>query len=54
MGYGDLVAVTPRGDDEVVLWFSLPGTAVRAVRMRLDALRGLGLEMAGQAVIERR
>jgi hypothetical protein len=53
VGYGELVAVTPHGEGEVVLWLSAPGTAIRAVRMRVDAANGLGLEMRGQAQIVR-
>jgi hypothetical protein len=52
-GYGKLVAVTPMGAKESVLWFEDASGTVRALRMGFHTQDGLALELKGFAQIVR-
>ena len=54
-GYGRLVSVTSLGAEagEAILWFEDTSGTVRAIRTLCHLENGLGLEIAGQAMIAR-
>ena len=54
-GYGRLASVTPFGSkgDEVLLWYEDTSGTLRAIRVRCNSEKGLGLEIAGQAMVSR-
>jgi len=52
-GHGRLVAVTPIGSSDVVMWFEDPIGIVRATRVSCGKGKGLTLEIQGQAELAR-